>query len=124
MMCAFSSAIIIPAFGELSKQFNLPIPTIAYLASIHVIFLGMGPFLWIPFSKIYGRKPVLIVSMVLSMVSLIGGGYCKSFGTLMVARTFQAIGISSGQVLGSAIVVDIFWQHERGAKLGIWTQLL
>lgn len=55
------------------------------------------------------------------MAANIGGGFAKSYSTLMVARIFQALGVSSGYVVGSAVVVDIFWQHERGAKTGIWT---
>lgn len=59
--------------------------------------------------------------MLISMVANLGGGYAKSYATLMVARVFQSLGISSGYVVGSSVVVDIFWQHERGTKTGIWT---
>ncbi|KAH8805080.1 major facilitator superfamily domain-containing protein [Xylogone sp. PMI_703] len=121
MMCSFVSAIIIPGFGQLSEQFNRPEATIAYLVSAHVLFLGIGPFMWIPLSSAYGRRPVLIASMIISLAANLGGGYAKSYGTLMVSRVFQSLGISSGYVVGSAVVVDIFWQHERGAKTGIWT---
>ena len=62
--------------------------------------------------------------MLLSCVSSLGGGYATSYGTLMVARIFQAIGISYGFVVGSAVVVDMFWQHERGQKTGIWVLML
>jgi MFS family permease len=62
--------------------------------------------------------------MLLSLVANIGGGYASSYGTLMVARIFQALGISSGYVVGSAVVVDVFWQRERGAKTGIWTTMV
>jgi MFS family permease len=59
--------------------------------------------------------------MLISTAANIGGGYAKSYGTLMASRVFQALGVSSGYVVGSAVVVDIFWQHERGAKTGVWT---
>ncbi|OBT51795.1 hypothetical protein VE04_08105, partial [Pseudogymnoascus sp. 24MN13] len=124
MMCSFTSAIIIPGFSELSLQFNQPETAIAYLVGVHVLFLGIGPFFWIPLSAAYGRRPVLVISMLLSLVANIGGGYASSYGTLMVARIFQALGISSGYVVGSAVVVDVFWQRERGAKTGIWTTMV
>ena len=59
--------------------------------------------------------------MLISTVANIGGGYAKSYGALMGTRVVQALGVSSGYVVGSAVVVDIFWQHERGAKTGVWT---
>ena len=62
--------------------------------------------------------------MLISMAANIGGGYTQSYGTLMCARIFQSLGISSGYVVGSAVVVDIFWQHERGTKTGIWTFMI
>lgn len=104
-----------------SDQFNKPETTIAYLVSSQVLFLGVGPFFWIPLSAAYGRRPVLITSMLISTAANIGGGYAKSYATLMVSRVFQALGVSSGYVVGSAVVVDIFWPHERGAKTGVWT---
>lgn len=42
----------------------------------------------------------------------------------MAARVFQSIGISSGYVVGSAVVVDIFEPHERGTKTGVWTLMV
>jgi MFS family permease len=59
--------------------------------------------------------------MAISTAANIGGGYAKTYGTLMVSRVIQALGVSSGYVVGSAVVVDIFWRHERGTKTGIWT---
>jgi multidrug resistance protein len=88
---------------------------------VHVLFLGIGPFLWIPFGKTYGRRPVLLCSMLISCIANIGGGFAKSYGTLMAARVFQSIAISSGYVIGSAVVVDIFSSEERGKKTGVWT---
>ena len=34
----------------------------------------------------------------------------------MAARILQAFGVSSG-------FVDVFWQHKRGMKTGIWAQM-
>lgn len=59
--------------------------------------------------------------MLISCVANIGGGFAKSYGTLMTARVFQSIAISSGYVIGSAVVVDIFSREERGRKTGVWT---
>ena len=38
----------------------------------------------------------------------------------MVARFFQAFGVSPGATVGMAVVNDLFFEHERGQKLGLW----
>jgi MFS family permease len=103
-----------------SDQINKPETTIAYPVSSQVLFLSVGLFFWIPLSAAYGRRPVLITSVLISTAANIGGGYARSSATLLVSRVFQALGVSSGYVIGSAVVVDIFWPHERGTKTGVW----
>jgi len=72
----------------------------------------------------FGRRPVLVGTMLLSCVAALGGGFADSYGTLMTARIFQSIGISSGMVVPGAVVVDIFTKEERGRKNGVWTQMI
>lgn len=91
---------------------------------MHVLFLGLGSFLWVPLFSAYGRRPVAILAMSISMVSNLGGGFATSYGTLMTARVIQSIGVSCAYVIGSAVVVDIFTPRERGRKVGIWTLLM
>jgi MFS family permease len=84
----------------------------------------MGPFIWNPLISSYGCRPVLIGSMLLSCVAALGGGFADGYGTLMTARVFQSIGISSGFVAPGVIVVDLFRPQERGKKNGIWAQMV
>lgn len=62
--------------------------------------------------------------MLVSCVAALGAGYSKSYGTLMTARIFQAMGISTGLTVPGAVVVDIFTSEERGRKNGIWAQFV
>lgn len=38
----------------------------------------------------------------------------------MAARFFQGLGVSPGATVGLAIVNDIFYEHQRGLKVGLW----
>lgn len=80
--------------------------------------------MWHPFLAAFGKRPILIFAMLLACVASIGGAVCKSYSTLMTARVFQAIGISNGFAIGNGVVLDIFWSSERGAKLGLWAQMV
>lgn len=62
--------------------------------------------------------------MLVSSFGALGGGFAKTYGSLMTARVFQIIGISTGLVVPGVIVVDLFRPEERGIKNGIWTQMV
>lgn len=121
---AFTSAILIPAAEQLAELFEVSAQKATYLVGVHVLFLGIGPFLWNPLISSYGCRPVLIGSMLLSCVAALGGGFAHTYGTLMTARVFQSIGISSGFVVPGPVSVDIFRPQERGKKNGVWAQMV
>lgn len=120
----FTSSLLIPATEQLAEQFEIPTQKATYLVGVHVLFLGIGPFLWNPLLGAYGRRPVFIGSMLLSCVAALGGGFANGYGTLMTARIFQSIGMSTGFVIPGVIVVDLFRQEERGSKNGLWAQMV
>ena len=105
-------------------EFGISSQKALYLIAVHVLFLGLGPFFWIAILNAYGRRPILIASVLLSCLAALGGGFAKSYGGLMTARVFQSIGISAGFVLPGVIVVDLFKADERGRKNGIWAQMV
>ncbi|KAJ5759019.1 hypothetical protein N7520_006175 [Penicillium odoratum] len=120
----FTSSILIPGINSVAQELNISPQTAVYLIAVHVLFLGLAPFFWIVCMNAYGRRPILITSMLLSCFAALGGGFAKSYGGLMTARVFQSFGISAGFVLPGVIVVDLFSSEQRGRKNGIWAQMV
>ncbi|KAJ5928269.1 hypothetical protein N7466_007225 [Penicillium verhagenii] len=120
----FTSAILIPGFNDVAQDLAIAPQTATYLVAVHVLFLGLGPFIWIVCMNAYGRRPTLITSMLLSCFAALGGGFAQTYGGLMTARVFQSIGISAGFVLPGVIVIDLFNAEQRGRKNGIWAQMV
>lgn len=120
----FTSAILAPGIHQVADTIDSTVNKALYTISIPLAFLSVSPFLWSPLANTFGRRPVLTYCMLLQCVSSLGAGYADSFGTLTTARVFQMCGASPGLVMGGAVVVDMFWQHERGRKMGIWTQMV
>lgn len=119
----FSSAIILPGAAQIAKEFNVSMQSATYQAGVGVLFLGLGNFVWVPLANAYGRRPVLVSSMFLACLTSLGGSFARSYAQLMLARIVQHAANSSGLVVGSAVVVDIFYPHERGQKTGVWSQM-
>ncbi|KAJ5650918.1 uncharacterized protein N7484_004641 [Penicillium longicatenatum] len=120
----FTSSILIPGTNDVAQELGITSQTATYLIAVHVLFLGLAPFFWIVCMNAYGRRPILITSMLLSCFAALGGGFAKTYGGLMTARVFQSFGISAGFVLPGVIVVDLFSAEQRGQKNGIWAQMV
>ena len=82
------------------------------------------PILWSPISERIGRRPVYLISALVSAVCVLGGAYCKSYGTLMTTRVFHATFMAPAQSLGACTVSEMFFVHEKGRKMGIWGERL
>ncbi|KAG6832086.1 hypothetical protein H0H87_002914 [Tephrocybe sp. NHM501043] len=85
---------------------------------------ALGPLAFTPFANVYGRRPAYLVSVLIGFISALGCAKAKTFGTLVLARAFNGFGQSAVFGLGAGTVVDVFFMHERGKAMGIFTLAL
>ncbi|KAI5370886.1 putative major facilitator superfamily, MFS transporter superfamily [Septoria linicola] len=110
--------------GIFAEQFNITPTKASGLISYPNILYGCGTLITVPMYLKYGRRPVMLLSLVVYLVSLIGCSRATSYGGLMTARTFAALGSGVCEALPVQLVNDIFFLHERATKLGIYTVCL
>jgi MFS family permease len=72
----------------------------------------------------YGRRPVYLASTFIGIVASFGTGLANTWESLIVARCFSGVGVGAAMALGPAVVSDMFFLHEKGLKMGIWTVFL
>lgn len=75
---------------------------------------GLVPLLTASLSDHKGRRPVLLVSLVLYIGVNIGLALQTSYPALFVLRCFQSFGSSGCAVIATGIVADLVPRHERG----------
>ncbi|KAH8682693.1 MFS general substrate transporter [Xylariales sp. PMI_506] len=118
-----NTAIINPAYTPLAKEFEITTVRASYQTTVVIALNGVGPFIWIPIANVYGRRPVYLFTTLLGFVSAIGSAYSKSFSQLIVARVFNGL-FPAAMALGPAAVVDLFFFHQRGRAMGLFTVIL
>ncbi|KAF8864891.1 MFS general substrate transporter [Acephala macrosclerotiorum] len=118
-----NTAIINPAYGPLAKEFHITKVRASYQTTVVIALNGIGPFLWIPLANVYGRRPVYLFTTLLGFSSALGAAYAKNFNQLIVARVFNGLW-PAAMALGPATVVDLFFYHQRGRAMGIFTVVL
>lgn len=118
-----NTAIINPAYVPLAKEFGITTVQVGYQTTVVIAINGIAPFLWVPIANVYGRRPVYLASTLVGFVSSIGCAYTKNFGQLIVARVFNGF-LTAAFALGAATVVDLFFYHQRGRAMGLYTVMM
>lgn len=115
-----NTAMINPAYVPMAKELHISSIKASYQTTICIALAGIAPFLWVPLSNKYGRRPVLLGTTLLAFVSILGSAYAKSFNQLIAARVFNGL-FPAAFALGPAVVVDMFFVHQRGRAMGVFT---
>ena len=108
--------IFLPALPIIQQGFGVT-PAIAQLAlTISMVSIAIATLVYGPISDRFGRRPVLIVGLVLFIVGSLVCLLAPNIETLIVGRILQAAGGTSGLVLARAIVRDVY-AHEKVASV-------
>lgn len=110
--------------GIYAEEFRITPNVAAGLVSYPNLVYGFGSLLLVPAYLKFGRRPVMLFSMLLFVFGLVGASQATSFGGLMAARIIHALGSGVCEALPVQLVNDIFFLHERGKRLGFYTVCL
>ncbi|KAJ9386885.1 hypothetical protein DTO063F5_3543 [Paecilomyces variotii] len=112
----------VPSFPAIQTQFSISYSQVNWTVAIPALGLAVGPLFWSSFSDIYGRRIIFILGTIIALVATCGAGAANTYGGYMAARFFQGFGVSPASTVGMAVgkLGDLFFEHERGQKLGLW----
>nr|UBX54573.1 MFS general substrate transporter [Aspergillus sp.] len=110
-----------PAFVLMGEHFTMHVPEISHELTVFLVFAGVGPLLTSPFAKTYGRRPIYLLGAVLAGVTNIAAGYCDNWAGIMITRVFNGFGAGATIALGAATICDMYFTHQRGLHMGIYT---
>lgn len=118
------TASIIPAYEDISIDLGVSIQRASYLTSLQIAILGGAPLFWKPLSNRYGRRPIFLLSTILSLVCNVGCAKSPDYASMAACRALTAFFISPAAAIGSAVVTETFFKKERGRYMGIWTLMV
>ncbi|KAK7472310.1 hypothetical protein VKT23_000430 [Stygiomarasmius scandens] len=123
-LATLNVAIINPAVVPLSTEFSITHVVGTYQTTIAIGTSSLGPLLFTPLANIYGRRPAYLLSILIGFASAVGSASAKTYGTLIAARVINGFGPSAALALGAGTVTDLFFVHQRGKAMGIFTLML
>lgn len=123
-MGTFIAAGIIAAYEDIAVDLDVSIQKVSYLTSLQIAILGGGPLVWKPLSQRFGRRPIFLVSLVLSCVCNIGCATSPGYASMAACRALAAFFICPAMAIGSAVVAETFFKRERARYMGVWTVMV
>ncbi|KAK6503900.1 hypothetical protein TWF481_008901 [Arthrobotrys musiformis] len=116
--------ILAAGFNDVAETYGVTIPQVALTTGIYMLGLAVGAVIVSPFAIIYGKRPLYLAGAVIFCAASVWSAASPSYSSLIVARVIMGIGVSPCECLPSAYLSEIFYLHERGFRLGIYTLLL
>jgi MFS family permease len=92
---------------------------ISYTIGSFILFVGIGPFFFNPLAHAFGRRPIYLTSLAGLVVMATLSGFSKTYPMIMALRSLSGLFAAVPIGLGSVVVCDLFYQHERGFFMGI-----
>ena len=109
-----SETIYTPALPDIAKSLQTSEAFVEYTLTIYLFGFAIGTLFWGKLSDRLGRKPCILLGIVVFILGSLGCYYSSSIGMLLLSRLIQAFGGSIGSVLGQAVCRDVF----HGPALG------
>lgn len=108
----FSIDMYLPAFDNIATNLDTTVAHIQYSLTSFFIGISSGQLVYGPLLDRFGRKPPLIVGLVIYIAASLGCALTNSADHLIVYRFIQALGSCSGLVASRAMVRDFFGPAE------------
>lgn len=116
-----SMGMVFLALSQIADTFGVTLRSASWVVivqglTISAFMMPMGRM-----ADIIGRKRTHLIGLILFGSGSVFTGLAPTFGLLIAARIFTAIGNSMGQSVGTAMVLSVFPARERGKAIGAQT---
>ena len=98
----------LPAFAAMQEDLQTPAAAISASLSLFLAGFAFAQLLWGPLSDRFGRKPVLLLGLVIFAVGCLGMLWVRDATWLLVLRFVQAVGVCAAAVTWQALVTDYY----------------
>ena len=108
----------LPSFPAIGAEFGATPLAVQQTLSLFLFCFAFMMLFYGTLSDTFGRRPIILVSLVLYIAACVGGAMAGSLGFLLACRVLQGLASGAGSVISRAIVQDRFSGAEAQKILG------
>jgi DHA1 family bicyclomycin/chloramphenicol resistance-like MFS transporter len=113
--------MMVPALPGLTRILESDSGTVQLTLSLFLLSLATAQLLLGPLSDRFGRRPVVLGGIAITVLASLAGMTASSIHALIAVRILQAIGAATGIVMSRAIIRDLFDRNRAAAMIGLVT---
>ncbi len=118
---SFAQVIYVPSLVTMRGDLSTTTAMIGLTLSIYGLCLAFAQIAYGPIVDRFDSKRILLIGLVLYLFGNLSAFFTRGIGLLLVARSFQALGIAAAAGVGVALITDLFPANERGRAMGIFS---
>ncbi len=115
--------ILVPVLPLAAEDLAVSSGTIQLAITLYLFGVAGGQLLYGPVSDRFGRRPALLVALILYVGASIVAGLAPNIAVLVIARVVQALGGCGGLVLGRAVVRDGAAEGQAASQMAMLTMV-
>ncbi|WP_119344636.1 MFS transporter [Facilibium subflavum] len=108
-----TNTIYVPALTQMAHEFSVSAGRMQAVIACYLFPYGLLQFLYGPLSDQVGRKPMILIGIILFIAGSILATFATYFPTLLIASLLQGSGIAVGGVMARTVMRDLY----SGTKL-------
>ena len=100
--------IYLPALPQLTQALQAPMVLAQMTMSVLILAFGCGQMVWGPVADRFGRRPVLVGTLLAYALASLGGAMAGSIEQLVAWRAVQGFAMAGSVVCSRAMVRDLY----------------
>ncbi|HEY8900311.1 MAG TPA: multidrug effflux MFS transporter [Chthoniobacterales bacterium] len=117
MLGALSIDAYLPALPAIAGQFSVSAVAAQQSLTVYVFAFAVMTLFYGTLSDSFGRRPVVLASLVLYLLSSVGAACANSLESLLLFRLLQGLSAGAGAVIGRAVVGDLCTGNEANRAM-------
>jgi len=113
-----------PGFVQIAKELNISVNTLAQATAWLILTIGLSLFIANPLAKVYGRRPVFIVAIIIMFAASVWGSLAKDYDSFLASRIVAGFGMAPYEVLVQCTIGDMYFVHQRATRIAAWNLFL
>ena len=112
-----STNIYVPTLPAIAVDLRTSAEMVQLTLMVYFGGVALAQLVYGPLSDRYGRRPVLFAGLAIYLIASVACALAPDIEALIAARFFQAVGACVGQVIGRAVVRDLFDRNETARAM-------